>query len=151
MYKCSTSAESRIIRKIDILFGNISLEELSEGEKKMIIVNTIIHILSNNESLCIFDEPDSHVHVSRKYEMLRLIDAPNRYSIVTTHSPSFVNNVPIDNIRHIANGKIIDSQRLEQIRDLSGGEISYIDGAFILSAKKILITEGTFDIKYLNY
>lgn len=151
LYKCSTDSNSQVIKKVKISIGGVLLENLSEGEKKMIMVNTIIHILASDRSLNLFDEPDSHVHVSRKYEMVHLIDTSNRYSIVTTHSPSFVHNVVKENIRHIANGKIINSKRLQQIRDLSGGEINYIEGAFILSAKNILVTEGKFDVKYLKH
>ena len=151
LYKCTASGASRVISNIFIEFGSVTLDALSEGEKKMIIVNTIIHILSTNDSICLFDEPDSHIHVCRKQELLRLLDTSNRSSVLTTHSPSMVSHVPIENVRHIANGKIINTLRLQQIRDLSGGEINYIDGAFILSAKNILVTEGKFDVKYLKH
>ena len=151
LYKCTASSVSRVISNIFIEFGPVTLDALSEGEKKMIIVNTIIHILSTNDSLCLFDEPDSHIHICRKQELLRLLDTSNRSSILTTHSPSMVCHVPIENVRHIANGKIINTLRLQQIRDLSGGEINYIDGAFILSAKNILVTEGKYDVKYLKH
>lgn len=150
LYKCTASGVSRVISNIYIEFGGITLEALSEGEKKMIIVNTIIHILSTNDSICLFDEPDSHIHICRKQELLSLMDSQNRSSILTTHSPSMVNHVPVENVRHIANGKLINSKRLQHIRDLSGGEINYIDGAFILSSKRILVTEGKYDIKYLK-
>ena len=151
LYKCTTSADSRVISRIIIQFGNVSVEDLSEGEKKMIIVNAIMHLLATNESLCMFDEPDSHVHISRKQELLNLINTDNRFSLLTTHSPSLIGHVSMENVRHIANGKIINTLRLQQIRDLSGGEINYIDGAFILSAKNILVTEGKYDVKYLKH
>ena len=151
LYKCTTSEENRVISKITIQFENVFMEDLSEGEKKMIIVNTIMHLLATNESFCLFDEPDSHVHISRKQELLNLINTENRFSLLTTHSPSMIGHVSMTNIRHMANGQIINSKRLQQIRDLSGGEINYIDGAFVLSAKNILVTEGKYDIRYLKH
>jgi len=151
LYKCSTESESQVITKIKIIFkdhGNI--EGLSEGEKKMIIANTMIHILSSKDSLCMFDEPDSHIHITRKSELLRLIDTNNRYNIITTHSPLFVNIMKPENIRHIVDGKVEDSNKLKQISDLSGNIINLFEGAFILSAPYTLIVEGTYDIKYLK-
>lgn len=151
LYKCSTESESQVITKINLKFkdyGNV--DGLSEGEKKMIIANTMIHILSSKDSLCMFDEPDSHIHVTRKSELLQLINTDNRYNIVTTHSPIFVNLMNSENVRHIVNGKVENSNRLKQITDLAGNSINFFEGAFILSAPFTLIVEGTFDIKYLK-
>ncbi len=151
LYKCSSESDSQVITKINISFaekGNI--EGLSEGEKKMIIANTMIHILASKESLCMFDEPDSHIHISRKSDLLKLIYTKNRYNIVTTHSPLFVNIMRAENVRHIVNGKLEDSNKLKQITELSGGNVNLFEGAFILSAPITLIVEGTYDIKYLR-
>ena len=151
LYKLSTGSESQVIRKVNIEFDEgWTVDDLSEGEKKMIIANTVIHILSTKDSLCLFDEPDSHIHVGRKEELAKLFTTENRYSVVTTHSPVLLKNVDDENIRVLKNGHLESLERLQQINVLSGGEINYIDGAFILSAKKILITEGTYDIKYLK-
>lgn len=151
LYKLSTESESQVLMKVYIKFGeNWTVDDLSEGEKKMIIANTVIHILSTKDSLCLFDEPDSHIHVGRKEELAKLFNTENRYSVVTTHSPVLLKNIDDENIRVLKNGHLESLERLQQINVLSGGEINYIDGAFILSAKKILITEGTYDIKYLK-
>lgn len=100
LYKCRTESDNQIIQKINIEFTNKgNIEGLSEGEKKLINANTIIHILSASNSLCLFDEPDAHIHIARKNELKELINTENRYSIVTTHSPVFVNCLCDDNIR----------------------------------------------------
>lgn len=128
LYKCSTESESQVITKINIKFRNYgNIDGLSEGEKKMIIANTMIHILSSKDSLCMFDEPDSHIHIVRKSELLQLIDTENRYNIVTTHSPLFVNIMKSENVRHIINGKVEDTDKLKQISELSGGNINFLD------------------------
>lgn len=128
--------------------GNI--EGLSKGEKKLINANTIIHILSAPNSLCLFDEPDSHIHIARKDELKELINTENRYSIVTTHSPVFVNCLCDENIRYLKDGKIEDLERSKKLSLLSGGGISIFEGSLILGTKKILVVEGPYDKKYLE-
>lgn len=151
LYKCRTESDNQIIQKINIEFVNSgNIEGLSEGEKKLINTNTIIHILSAPNSLCLFDEPDSHIHIARKGELKDLINTENRYSIVTTHSPVFVDCLCDENVRYIQDGKIEDLERCKKLALLSGNRISIFEGALILGAKKILVTEGTYDKKYIE-
>ncbi|MFV0501660.1 MAG: ATP-dependent nuclease [Bacteroidales bacterium] len=151
LFRTSTGENNRLISRVNIEFENKGrFEGMSEGEKKMILANLIIHILSDKNSLCLFDEPDSHIHVSRKTELLELINSPNRYSIITTHSPIFTSKMNPKNIIFINKGKLEDFDKIKKLNQLTGGEISYIDGAFIASSKKIVITEGTYDIKYIK-
>lgn len=151
LFRTSTGENNRLISRVDIEIENKGrFEGMSEGEKKMILANTIIHILSNESSLCLFDEPDSHIHISRKTELLQLINSPNRYSVITTHSPIFASKMNPENIVFINKGKIEDFNKIRKLNELTCGEISYIDGSFIASSKKIVITEGTSDIKYIK-
>ena len=151
LYKCRTESDNQIIQRINIEFINKGdIEGLSEGEKKLINANTIIHILSAPNSLCLFDEPDSHIHIARKDELKELINTENRYSIVTTHSPVFVNCLCDENIRYLKDGKIEDLERSKKLSLLSGGGISIFEGSLILGTKKILVVEGPYDKKYLE-
>ena len=151
LYKCRTESDNQIIQRINIEFINKgNIEGLSEGEKKLINANTIIHILSAPNSLCLFDEPDSHIHIARKDELKELINTENRYSIVTTHSPVFVNCLCDENIRYLKDGKIEDLERSKKLSLLSGGGISIFEGSLILGTKKILVVEGPYDKKYLE-
>ena len=151
LYKCRTESDNQIIQRINIEFINKgNIEGLSEGEKKLINANTIIHILSAPNSLCLFDEPDSHIHIARKDELKELINTENRYSIVTTHSPVFVNSLCDENIRYLKDGKIEDLERSKKLSLLSGGGISIFEGSLILGTKKILVVEGPYDKKYLE-
>lgn len=152
LYKCRTDGDNQIIRKINVEFENKgSIDGLSEGEKKLINANVIIHILSTKDSLCLFDEPDAHIHIGKQRKLRELIDTDNRYSLVTTHSPVFLDMLYNDcNIRYMDNGKALNTNKLKQINTLSEGEINYFEGAFILSSKKILVTEGKYDGKYLK-
>ena len=152
LYKCRTDGDNQIIKRINIEFAKKgSIEGLSEGEKKLINANVVMHILSSKDSLCLFDEPDAHIHIGKQRKLRNLIDTANRYSIVTTHSPVFLDILyNDDNIRYMDNGKVLNVDKLKHISTLSDGEINYFEGAFILSSKKILITEGKYDGKYLK-
>lgn len=152
LYKCRTESDNQIISKINITFnGRGTVDGLSEGEKKLVNANAVIHILSTKDSLCLFDEPDAHIHIANQIKLKELINNNNRYSLVTTHSPVFLDLVSDDkNVRYMNNGHIELTDKLKQIQSLSGGTINYFEGAFILSAKNILVTEGKYDGKYLK-
>ena len=152
LYKLSTESESQVIRKINVVFANSgTVEDLSEGEKKLIIANTVIHVLSTQDSLCLFDEPDSHIHVGRKEELGKIFNTDNRYSIVTTHSPVFLKNIKDKNIRSLKKGHVEDLEKLQQIRELSGGYINYFDGTLLLNSNNpLVLVEGVGDVNYLR-
>lgn len=152
LYKCRTESDNQVVSKINITFdGRGTVDGLSEGEKKLVNANAVIHILSTKDSLCLFDEPDAHIHIANQIKLKELINNNNRYSLVTTHSPVFLDLVSDDkNVRYMNNGHIELTDKLKQIQSLSGGTINYFEGAFILSAKNILVTEGKYDGKYLR-
>ncbi len=155
LYKCRTEGENhehQIINKINIEFDKKgSVNGLSEGEKKLINANVIIHILSTKDTLCLFDEPDAHIHIGKQKELKKLIDTENRYSLVTTHSPVFLDMLCNDtNIRYMDNGSAQNTDKLKEISSLSAGAIDYLEGSFIMSSKKILVTEGPYDKIYLE-
>ena len=152
LYKCRTDGDNQIIKKINIEFDNRgSLEGLSEGEKKLINANVVIHILSTEDSLCLFDEPDAHIHIGKQRDLKKLIDTDKRYSLVTTHSPVFLDMLYNDsNIRYMNNGFADNTDKLRQINFLSDGVVNYFEGSFILTSKKILVTEGPYDKRYIE-
>ena len=152
LYKCRTEGDNQVIKKINILFSNKgTMDGLSEGEKKLINSNLIIHILSNKDSLCLFDEPDSHIHTARKTDLGKLFNIGNRYSIITTHSSIFLNQLQNKNIISLKRGKIENLDTLAKIKELSGGLINYFDGTFFLdSSNPLILVEGIGDINYIN-
>lgn len=151
LYQATGLDDDCLISSIDIEFENgCNVEGLSEGEKKLILAYTILHVLATETSLTMFDEPDSHVHIARKSELVELLNTENRYSIVSTHSPIFIEKMPDMNIRFLKNGHIENVEKLKYIVELSGGKVNYLDGAFILSSKYVLIVEGGTDINYIK-
>ncbi|NCE73239.1 hypothetical protein D1136_10050 [Odoribacter sp. Z80] len=151
LYQATGPEDDCLISGIDIEFENgCNVEGLSEGEKKLILAYTILHVLATETSLTMFDEPDSHVHIARKSELVELLNTENRYSIVSTHSPIFIEKMPDMNIRFLKNGHLENVEKLKYIVELSGGKVNYLDGAFILSSKYVLIVEGGTDINYIK-
>ena len=132
---------------------NIYFDNLSEGEKKLILIEYITKVLGNKDSLLLLDEPDAHTHIAWKKELLSAIETFDGQVILTTHSPVFVNEIyrhHKDCLFHIENGKIRPSQYINALTQLSAGEIDYINGTIVLSSKYLLITEGPNDKRYLE-
>lgn len=143
--------------KIHLNLGDepIDFEDLSEGEKKLILIECIARVLGGENALILFDEPDAHTHVAMKKDLLKLIAAFPGQTIMTTHSPMFLNKrwdgYQDTNIFYINNGKIETTEPLKHLAELTDNEIDYFEGSFLLSSKKILVTEGPYDILYLKH
>lgn len=144
----------KLITGINITIDGVSFDNLSEGEKKLILVECITHVLGNENSLVLFDEPDAHTHIAMKKDLLKLISVFEGQTIMTTHSPMFLNKrwdgFDENNIFYMHDGKIEDIEPLKHLAELTDNEIDYFEGSFILSSKKILVVEGKYDDKYLK-
>ena len=79
----------KIIKDIIIqIDDDITVEQLSEGEKKLILVKTVLEILSDEKTLVLMDEPDAHLHEGRKPALCNMMrEYPNRQIVIATHSP----------------------------------------------------------------
>lgn len=94
LYGATMSKKDNIIKTIDIVLelnsgALINVNDLSEGEKKYILMKTILETLADENSLLLFDEPDAHIHISRKSELADIFERyKNRENVITTHSPT---------------------------------------------------------------
>lgn len=140
----------KLITDISITIDGVSFDNLSEGEKKMILIECITQVLGNDNSLVLLDEPDSHVHIERKTALLGAITAFRGQTILTTHSPIFTNLMENDNIFPIENGTLMSQVKQDLIKSISGRELDVINGACVVNSKYIIITEGSSDIYYLQ-
>ena len=160
LYGATMPKEDKIIKKVRIecVLKNgaiITVDDLSEGEKKSLLITTILEELADENSLILFDEPDSHIHISRKRELKDTLDRyqNKRESILTTHSPSLAS--AFDNGNHIiglgtdTNNKttIIDKSATNLISELTGGIWNINQQNIFLSSSKpvILLVEGKTD------
>lgn len=143
----------KLITDIKVKIKNLDFDNLSEGEKKLILIECITRVLGDKESLILLDEPDAHIHIARKKELLNAIDYFEGQTVLTTHSPVFVNEINkrnADNLFFIEKGGISSSTFVNKLTELSGGEIDYLNGTIVLSSKQILITEGPYDKRYIE-
>lgn len=145
----------KIIESIDIKLNGLNFEDLSEGEKKLILIECITRVLGDENSLLLLDEPDAHTHIAMKKDLLKLISEFEGQTIMTTHSPMFLNKrwdgFDENNVFYMHDGKIESTEPLMHLSELTDNEIDYFEGSFILSSKNILVTEGPYDILYLKH
>lgn len=154
LYTAAMPKEDKIL-ELKVNFNNIDVKKLSEGEKKLLLIKCIMDILSDERSLVLLDEPDAHLHISRKKEIKNLIDKADYFTVFTTHSPVLLNSLHETNITilNIKNGKIeiIPAEKAMSIRDISGGEMSLVDATLALTYNKdILLVEGKYDYFYIT-
>jgi len=145
----------KIIRSTTIKFNDIDVKKLSEGEKKLILIYTITHLLADDKTLILLDEPDAHIHIERKKEIVDIIDQEGCFTLFTTHSPKILNCINEDNIRLIKNSddigvEVLKLDRINALSEITNGEFSIIDATLALSTSKdILLVEGTNDYNYI--
>lgn len=144
----------KIIESIDIKLNGYNFDNLSEGEKKLILIECIIKVLGDENSLILLDEPDAHTHIAMKKDLLKLISEFEGQTIMSTHSPMFLNKrwdgFDENNVFYMHNGKIESTEPLKHLAELTDNEIDYFEGSFILSSKKILVVEGKYDDRFLK-
>lgn len=128
---------------------------LSEGEKKLLSVFTMLEVLGDESSLMIYDEPDSQIHISRKVEIKKLIERyDNRQHIITTHSPTLAAAF-FDSSKHLnclaknseGHTEKIDKDKCSLIAELTDNIWTVTDqNTFLASNKPItLLVEGKTD------
>lgn len=145
----------KIISGIKINFNGLDVKSLSEGEKKLLLIKSIMDVLGNENSLFLFDEPDSHLHISRKKEVKKYLDKPNHFSVLTTHSPALLHSIKDENVRILSNGsdglEVIPAEKVKAIEKLSEGAFTLMDATLAFATTKdILLVEGTNDYKYFS-
>lgn len=147
-----------LIRSITIHFKNdIDSTLLSEGEKKYMVILFILEVLADENTLVLMDEPDSHIHVSRKAELKALFDRyANRDNIITSHSPTLTAKFDKESILMLdkadnGNAVVIDKRKSDIVYQLTNGIWSLQDqNIFLASHKDILLVEGKTDISYIK-
>lgn len=143
----------KLIKDISIKLGGIDFDSLSEGEKKMILIECITQVLADNNSLVLLDEPDAHVHIGNKKKILDAISQFDGQTILTTHSPVFVNEIYRKDknvLFFMETGVLVKPDYINNLIALTSNEIDFLSGSIILSSKNILVTEGPYDKKYLE-
>ncbi|TXI93816.1 MAG: DUF4357 domain-containing protein [Neisseriales bacterium] len=151
---------SEMIASITITFNDeLTLNDLSEGEKKLLLLKAAFEFVAQEDSLFLLDEPDSHIHLNNKPHIINIISQykHNRQFILTTHSPTLtqcikdLDNSSQNRIYALDSGKNVDSIRAKAIEYLAGDFWNAQQQTAFLSTKKdvILLVEGKHDKSHI--
>lgn len=151
--KHGTTRLDAVITDIDIKIGdNISYKDISEGEKKLLLLECITKILGDKDSLLILDEPDSHVHIANKHLICQMCRDFVGQTVLSTHSPYVTNDVDFESLRFIASGEIQNIANIRTITNsMTDGSFDVLEGTMLMSNKRLIVTEGPYDIKYIRH
>lgn len=130
---------------------------LSEGEKKMMVILFILEALADERTLVLMDEPDSHIHISRKAELNDMFNSmTHRSNLITSHSPTLTAKFKADSIIMLdrkSDGKveIIDKKNVDLVSKLTEGIwTAQRQNIFLASHDDIVLVEGASDIVFIK-
>lgn len=137
--------------------GTIDTALFSEGEKKMMVVLFMLEALSDERSLLLLDEPDSHIHVAQKGKLVSfLTETDNRENVITTHSPSLTTQFKDEAIIMLSankdgNAEVVDKNKAAIVKELTNGMWTIQEqNMFLNSNNDILLVEGWTDEAYIS-
>lgn len=101
--------EVRIWVDKDDIEGEIPFHEISDGEKQLLSVLGLMRFTSQDESLFLLDEPDTHLNPNWKWDYLHLVkDVAQRgesHIILTTHDPLTIGSLKASQVQVMARSK----------------------------------------------
>lgn len=145
----------KVIKDIKIKFKTggddiLTITDLSEGQKKQLIIKAALEFAGQEDTLFLFDEPDAHIHVDNKKSIFKIIEPyrKNRHIILTSHSPTLTKLCPNESIVLLENGNIKElASSFEVSKYLVNSNDIY---TLLFTDKNILIVEGKSDDKYIS-
>lgn len=151
LYLALTPKDSKLIENIEVHFvGGVTVDSLSEGVKKRLLIKAALEFAGQEDSLFLLDEPDAHVHLGNKKDIIETIKlyTNNRHVILTSHSPTLCKYVPKESIILMDNGN--PNSVTSQID--AGRQLADDDEIFniLFSTKHLIITEGKTDCTYIK-
>lgn len=129
---------------------------LSEWQKKQILIYFVTEILANKDSIVLLDEPDSYIHVWNKKRLKWFFDDfletwKEWEFIMTTHSPTLMNEFKNEQIFDLEKWKVIWKERREVLKNLVWDWMSPAEQQAVLNTTKdILIVEWKTDEIYIE-
>ncbi|GAA4100513.1 AAA family ATPase [Mucilaginibacter panaciglaebae] len=155
LYLAFSPKNTKIIDDITIKFNDyLTVEDLSEGEKKLLLIKAAFEFSEQEDSLFILDEPDAHIHLNNKEQIVKIFEPykHNRQIILTTHSPTVTQSMEDNNLYMVNSGKIIERKKQEIIGDLTDEFWNKHQQSTFLSSKKklILLVEGKHDKMHIS-
>ena len=125
------------------------IENLSEGQKKFLILTLIFKVLADENSLILLDEVDVHLDSKLKSMIFKMIKECKGQVILTTHDPVMVSNMPPENVFMLENGKISENQSLARAL-AETDSCNMLDALGIQGMSYLVISEGPSDEKIIK-
>lgn len=135
--------------------NGIEIKDLSEGEKKLLLIYGAINIIAG-ENLYLLDEPDAHLHEGRKREIFDLIQTvEGSHFVITSHSPTLTELFDSEKVVMLSSdgGKtnVTYGDIANTISILTDGKWNYIDHTIFLDkSRPLLLLEGNGDVQYIS-
>ena len=150
--------DKKVIKNIELIYNGFSAKDLSEGEKKLILIRSILSFVADENTLILFDEPDANIHAGRKQQLYNLFSEYCKYDrqmIVATHSPILAQlaNEKELLMLELDEGKstILTDEKIEKIKKLSGTSWDVIgQGMMLRSSRPLVVFEGKTDVMYVK-
>lgn len=156
MFVLTLYKDYKIITNLTLKCNNsIDIRNLSEGEKKLLLVYGAINLLSG-ENLYLLDEPDAHLHEGRKREMFDLLQQDlNNHFVVSSHSPTLTKLFDYEHVilleKTSAGCKVCYGDVVNTISKLTDGEWKYIEQVMLFeNSRPLILVEGPGDVKYIR-
>lgn len=148
----------KIIKNIELIYNGFSAKDLSEGEKKLILIRAVLSFVADENSLILFDEPDASIHEGRKQELYDLFAEYCKYDrqmVVATHSPIMAQLATEKELLMLEHedGKstVLTDEKIEKIKRLSGTSWDVISqGMMLKSNRPLVVFEGKTDVMYVK-
>ena len=120
LYIANSPKGSKIVNDIIILYNeHLTIEDFSEGEKKLLLIKAAFEFAEQEDSLFILDEPDAHIHLNNKDQIIKTFEPykKNRQIVITTHSPTVTQAIYDDNaLFMVSKGEIIERKKQERTK-----------------------------------
>lgn len=150
--------DEKIIKNIELIYKGVSAKDLSEGEKKLILLRAILSFVADEDSLILFDEPDANIHEGRKQELYALLSEyciHKRQMVIATHSPVMAQLAKEKELLMLEceNGKVmvLTDEKIGKIKRLSGTSWDVIgQGMMLKSNRPLVVFEGKTDVIYVK-
>lgn len=150
--------DKKVIKNIELIYNGFSAKDLSEGEKKLILIRSVLSFVADENSLILFDEPDANIHEGRKQQIYNLFAEYckfDRQMVVATHSPilaQLANEKELLMLDH-EGGKstLLTEEKIDKIKHLTGTSWDVIgQGMMLKSNRPLVVFEGKTDVKYVK-
>lgn len=154
----SKNSSSSLLIDISIdLTSWINTRQLSEGQKKQILIYFVTQVLAKRDSIVLLDEPDSYIHVGNKERIKDFItdflDITWEWEfIMTTHSPTLMNQFSDNQRFYLESGRLSWKEKREILNEITAGHMGLVDMEIFLNSNKkyLLITEWITDKKHIE-